>query len=94
MYTVRRTKQFERSFKKIQLSGVKSSVKEDIATVIDILISGEELPKEYKDHQLNGELKDYRECHIRPDLLLIYQKQKEVLMLVLVDIGSHTYLFE
>ena len=42
--------------------------------VLDILLSGEDLPIKYKDHQLRGEFQDFRECHIEPDWLLIYRK--------------------
>ncbi|MDO7253952.1 type II toxin-antitoxin system YafQ family toxin, partial [Helicobacter cappadocius] len=47
----------------------------------------------YKDHKLKGEYKDFRECHIKPDLLLIYKIDKEVLILACIAIGSHSDLF-
>lgn len=60
--------------------------------VITTLASGKKLPKEYKDHQLEGELRHYRECHIKGDLLLVYQILKGELLLILVNIGTHSYL--
>jgi mRNA interferase YafQ len=51
------------------------------------------LPKKYNDHALKGKYTAYRECHIRPDLLLIYKKDKTNLILVLVRTGSHSQLF-
>ncbi len=93
MYTVKRTKHFERSFKKLSLSGAKASLKKDLAVVIDILASGKKLPQKYKDHQLKGELEEYRECHVRADFLLVYRIIEDELVLVLVDIGTHSYLF-
>lgn len=51
------------------------------------------LPVKYSDHGLNGEFLDYRECHIKGDLLLIYKIEKENLILILVEIGSHSQLF-
>lgn len=93
MYTVRRTKQFERSFKRISRSGVKSKIKKEVAGVIDLIASGRTLAAKYKDHKLTGDHAQYRECHIRPDLLLIYYIEKEILVLVLFDIGSHAQLF-
>lgn len=45
----------------------------------------------YLDHPLSGKWKGYRDCHIRPDLLLIYQKSSSVLLLV--RLGSHSELF-
>ena len=61
--------------------------------MIDLLILGKKLPIKYQDHELNGEFIGYRECHIKSDLLLIYKIEKENLILVLVDIGSHSQLF-
>ena len=61
--------------------------------VIDLLSAGKNLPILYKDHKLGGELLNCRECHIKGDLLLIYKIEKENLILVLVDIGSHSQLF-
>lgn len=48
----------------------------------------------YKDHKLTGNYKDFRECHIKPDLLLIYQKQDEILTLTCINLGSHHKLFK
>lgn len=61
--------------------------------MIDALASGKKLDARYLDHQLSGELEDYRECHIKNDLLLVYQKHDNILILLLVDIGSHSQLF-
>ena len=93
MYTIRRLKDFETSIKRLKHSGIKSSVKKKIEQTIDLLASGKKLPANYKDHQLNGELSKYRECHIKGDLLLIYRIEKDSLILVLVNIGSHSQLF-
>jgi len=93
MYSISRTRDFEKSYKRIKEAGrLKSRVKESLLAVIDILAQGKKLPPEYKDHQLHGELRHYRECHIKGDLLLIYQIRKQELLLVLVDIGTHSYL--
>ena len=93
MYTIVRLKDFENSIKRLKHSGVKLSVKKKIEQTINIIASGKKLPASYKDHSLNGELSKYRECHIKGDLLLIYTIEKENLILVLVDIGSHSQLF-
>lgn len=65
-----------------------------IESVVVSIAKGETLEARYKDHELKGEWKGYRECHIRPDVLLVYQIQDDVLILLLVDIGSHAQLFE
>ncbi len=94
MYTIRRLKDFEVSFRRISRSGLKPSSIKKIENTIDILAYGKPLPPSYKDHKLTGDLKDFRECHIQPDLLLIYKVEKKELVLVLVNIGSHSYLFK
>jgi len=86
-----RSKTFEKSLKKI-LSGGKISVKE-IEQTIEMLALDEKLPLALRDHALKGELQGYRECHIRPDVLLIYRKDQGRLLLILVNIGSHSELF-
>lgn len=63
-------------------------------TVVNQLAVGAELSARYKDHTLKGELKDFRECHLEPDLLLVYSKEAEILTLFLFRIGSHSELFE
>jgi mRNA interferase YafQ len=86
------SREFKKSLKKILTSG-KANLKE-IEKTITLLMSGNTLPAKYKDHALIGDWKGYRECHIRGDLLLIYRIEKDKLILVLVDIGSHAQLFE
>ena len=93
MYLVFRTKRFNKSYRKIKQSGqLGEQVENRLEEVIDILASCKSLSVGYKDHQLNGELREYRECHIRGDLLLVYQIRRNELALVLVDVGSHSYL--
>ena len=57
------------------------------------LANNEELASKYKDHALIGSYKGFRECHIKPDLLLIYKKQNEILLLTCVEVGSYSELF-
>lgn len=84
-----KTNSFKRSYKKLRLTD-----EEDLA-YIDIiynLLCNIKLVEKYKDHQLIGKLKKFRECHIKPDLLLIYMIEDKTLKLV--DIGSHSELFD
>lgn len=77
MYNLTTTKSFDKQYKKISKS-------KDIVIVDEIitkLLNGEILEKKYKDHQLKGNLKDYRECHIKPNLLLLYKKQNNILQI-------------
>jgi mRNA interferase YafQ len=91
MYLVKRTAEFKKSYLKIQKSGTfKEQAKNKLFKAITILAHGEKLPTEYKDHPLHGELSLYREFHVKGDLLVIYQIRKSELVLVLVNIGSHS----
>ncbi len=91
MYQIRKTNQFKRSLKRYLRSGRFDS--KLIQSVIDTLARGETLAEKYRDHQLSGKMKDSRECHIKPDLLLIYRIEKDELILVLLNLGSHSELF-
>ncbi|MDR2789362.1 MAG: type II toxin-antitoxin system YafQ family toxin [Campylobacteraceae bacterium] len=67
--------------------------KELIDSIVKKLADNEPLEAKYKDHPLKGIYKDFRECHVKPDLLLVYQKQDDILALTCVSVGSHSELF-
>lgn len=78
--------------------GLKRCIKrgysmEALEGVIDALARGEALPEKYRDHQLIGNYKDCRECHLAPDWLLIYRIDAGRLILILVATRTHTDLF-
>lgn len=87
-YRLDKSNTFKRSFRKLRLNNEEEMAYID---VIYNLLSGEKLPSSYKDHQLQGTLEEFRECHIKPDLLLIYKFENDVLKLA--DIGTHSSLF-
>ncbi len=89
MYALARTNQFKRSFKKIKLTDDEEVV---YIEIIYMLLNGKVLKKKYKEHSLKGNFIGYMECHIKPDLLLIYKIRDDTLELV--DIGSHSQLFK
>lgn len=91
MYTIRSTKAYRKAYKRI--SRHKDFVRSELEAVIDTLAGGRRLATKYRDHQLTGELKEFRECHIKNDILLQYQIHDDILVLILVDIGSHVSLF-
>lgn len=65
-------------FKKDYKLAIKRNLNiELLDDVIRMLAAGQTLPEEYNDHQLTGNLKDYRECHIQPDWLLMYRIEKK-----------------
>ena len=61
--------------------------------VIDHLRQGIPLESNYKDHILKGKFKGFHECHIKPDWLLIYLIEDDILTLTLINTGSHADLF-
>ncbi len=91
MYEIQSTSAFDKSLAKLIRGGRFSRTEADIA--ISILASGKKLPIKYRDHALKGKFEGYRECHIRGDILLVYRIEEDVLVLVLANIGSHSYLF-
>lgn len=91
MYIVKPTKAYKKSRKKILRSGhFDVSLLDE---VINMLVAGKILAEKYQDHALAGDFSECRECHVKPDVLLIYAKIENELILVLVDIGSHSELF-
>lgn len=62
--------------------------------VVDKIARGEKLEEKYKDHQLKGNFKGYRECHILRDWLLIYKVNEKELVLYLLRTGTHSDLFD
>lgn len=91
MYVIVTTSRYRSSFKRI--SRQKDFNRKALEKVIDALARGEKLAPRYHDHQLSGTLKEFRECHVQNDLLLVYQKHDNLLILSLVDIGTHSSLF-
>lgn len=82
-------------FKKDYKLAIKRNLNiELLDNVIRLLASGHQLPPEYNDHSLGGNWKDYRECHILPDWLLIYRIEKDILVLTLQRTGTHSDLFD
>ncbi len=90
-YNLRLTNRFKKNLK-LMAKRNKSSIRK-IAKTVDLLQKGEKLPERFRDHELAENLKGSRECHILPDLLLIYRIFNDILILELVDTGSHADLF-
>ncbi len=62
--------------------------------VVDTLLQGKQLDEKYRDHELSGKLKGFRECHVKPDWLLVYLIENDILTLTLVDTGTHSDIFK
>jgi mRNA interferase YafQ len=89
MYSIFRTASFKKQYKKLSAHD-----KELLKEVIVLLAQNMELEEKYKDHKLTGNFRDLRECHIKPDLLLIYKINNDILELALVQVGNHNSLFK
>lgn len=76
------------------MKSLSEEERRETSEVIQRLARGEELDEKYHDHQLRGKLKSFRDCHIRPDLLLIYRVNEDILELYLYRIGSHSKLYK
>lgn len=90
-YKVKLTKAFKKGYKKAKKRDLDMNL---LKTVVDSLMNDIPLAPKYKDHYLTGELSEYRECHIQPNWLLIYLKDKDTLTLTLFKTGTHSDLFK
>lgn len=86
-YEIRVLKEYKKNYKKLTLK------EKDLADKIVYRLSNKVLERKYKDHKFKGEFKELRECHVKPNLLLIYQKRDDKLILTCINIGSHSELF-
>lgn len=86
---------YSRRFKKDFKVAVKAdpAVADELRAVLDILLSSRSLPPEYRQHKLLGEFSECLECHLRPDLLLVYKINKGELLLFLLRLGPHSRIF-
>jgi len=83
MRTIERTDAFRRDFKREKRGRHRHDIDSLILDAVTLLAEDGTLPEKYHDHRLSGEWRDFRECHLKPDLLLVYCKPNpEVLQLV------------
>lgn len=90
MLTIKYHTLFKKDFKRVKKRGYDISRLEKI---VELLANEVPLPEQFKDHNLSGNYNGFRECHIAPDWLLIYQVNNNELVLVLSRTGSHSDLF-
>jgi len=88
VYLIFRTTSFKKDFKKLNKNN-----KEALKLVLIELQKGNKLDTKFKDHKLIGNYSNCRECHIKPDLLLIYRIDNNILELALIRVGTHSELF-
>lgn len=90
MLTIKYQTAFKKDYKRIVRRGYDVRLLEK---VINLLAEQKTLPENYRDHSLSGDYSGYRECHITPDWLLIYEIKENELLLCLTRTGTHSDLF-
>jgi len=91
IYELKKTSQFKSSLKLARKRGLDISLLEE---VIEKLRTDQLLEQKYHNHELTGNYKGIWECHIKPDWLLLYYKDNDILILTLVDTGTHSDIFK
>ena len=91
MRAIEWTTQFKRDYKREGRGQYRATLDADLFPTVDQLANDQALEPRHRDHALTGDWKDHRDCHINPDLVLIYQKP-DAEILRLVRMGSHSEL--
>jgi mRNA interferase YafQ len=92
MRTIERTSAFKKDYKRVKATPRHKNIETLLEEIVRLLVLDRALPEKRSDHGLAGEWNDHRECHLKPDLLLIYAKP-DAETLRLVRLGSHSELF-
>lgn len=91
MYQIFFTNKMKRDAKRMKKRGKDIS---KLTNVLSQLASGSTLADKYKDHQLSGNMSDFRECHIESDWLLVYRIEDDKLILTATETGTHSDIFK
>ncbi len=91
MRTIERTGQFKRDYRREAKGKHRATLEGDFIEIMTALANDQPLGKRHRDHALTGDWQDCRDCHIKPDLVLIYRKP-DAEVLQLVRLGSHSEL--
>ena len=89
---IRRTTAFKRDYQRETRGRHTKALEQLLREVLALLVEGSPLPAARRDHRLAGEWSGFRDCHLRPDLVLIYRLSDSAVDLV--RLGSHSELFE
>jgi mRNA interferase YafQ len=93
MRTIEYATAFKKDFKRVKATPRhRHDVEPLLAAVLVLLVDDQPLATNHRDHDLTGNWVGYRECHIKPDLLLIYRKP-DIDTLRIARLGSHSELF-
>lgn len=91
IYKLKKTSQFKASLKLAKKRGLNIAL---LKNVIEKLRQDKPLEKKHRNHELLGKYKGIWECHIQPDWLLLYLKSKDILVMTLIDTGTHSDIFK
>ncbi len=93
MRTIERSSAFKRDYKRVKATTRhRNDIDSLMSSIVNLLLADQTMPERHRDHGLSGDWANYRECHIKPDLLLIYRKP-DADTLRLARLGSHSELF-
>lgn len=92
MRTIERSTAFRRDYKRETRGRHRATLDRDLQPIIVALATDAPLEPRYRDHDLSGDWAGYRDCHVKPDLVLIYRKA-DADTLRLARLGSHSELF-
>ena len=92
MRTIEWTAAFKRDYKRVKATARHRDIETLLTGIGDLLAEHRPLAEKHRDHPLGGNWKNHRECHLKPDLLLIYKLPDDE-TLRLVRMGSHSELF-
>jgi len=91
MRTIRYTNRFKRDYRREKTGWYSKTLDDALMEIVNLLVADIPLPYRNFDHPISGEWINHRDCHIKPDLILIYRKI-DTDHLDLVRIGSHSEL--
>jgi mRNA interferase YafQ len=92
MRTIESATVFRKELKKLKAQPDHGNLDELLEAVLELLVTDKPLPFKNRDHPLTGPYKGFRDCHIKPDIVLIYSKPNKT-TLWLARIGTHSELF-
>lgn len=91
-YNIITTKKFDKDLKSLKKSSPSDA--KEVLKIVNKLAAGENLNSNNRPHKLKGNYGECMECHVKPDLLLIYTFINKSLVLKLIRVGSHSKLFK